>query len=493
MKKTFNVSRTMSTQHPDNVRAPFFADSSIIAGDDEIKEAFHTFSHLDSKEQLWDFEGKQVDNFVVKKLLSKYEPFFRKHKLGKDFILSLRVPNPEIEKDESKILLETLESIPRNYDIARKFYGEDIAPIFEVMQPMTTNVESLIRIANYYEKLIVKKENWRLFAHDKPISDWIGTFNPKKIRVTPLFESKEAILNSALITKQFIEKKKIKDYQRVWFARSDPAINYGSLSAVLINKIGFQRLHKLEEKTSVEILPIIGCGSAPFRGNLKPTNVENNLADYPSVQTYTIQSAFKYDYPEDVVVKGVKKLNETKRKAPNFIDAKKALAIINKTSKEFQKQMFALAPLINEFTEHIPKRRERKLHIGLFSYARKTKGIVLPRAIPFCASLYSFGLPPELLGLNALNSKDYDFIRDNYINFDQDMSDSLMYLNKDNLKFFPSWLIRKIKPVFKEFNFETNSKHKTVSKIILNDYKKRNTVSLGENIMRAGSIRGFLG
>jgi hypothetical protein len=48
----------------------------------------------------------------------------------------MRVPNPTYERNESKILVETLEGIPRGYDVAREFYGEDISPIFEVIIPM---------------------------------------------------------------------------------------------------------------------------------------------------------------------------------------------------------------------------------------------------------------------------------------------------------------------------------------------------------------------
>ena len=117
------IPRTMSTQHPDNVHMPFFADNSVIEGEDEIKEAFYAFSHIRSREQLWDFEGKEVDNYVVKKLLTRYENFFSRNKLGRDFFLTLRVPNPEYEKNEAKILIETLESIPRSFDIAKIFYG----------------------------------------------------------------------------------------------------------------------------------------------------------------------------------------------------------------------------------------------------------------------------------------------------------------------------------------------------------------------------------
>ncbi|MDP6600589.1 MAG: phosphoenolpyruvate carboxylase, partial [Candidatus Woesearchaeota archaeon] len=73
-----NVSRTMSTQHPDNVHVPFFSDNPELTGDDEIKEAFYAYSHMNCLEQLWDCEGKEVDAYVVKKLLSKYGPYFNK-------------------------------------------------------------------------------------------------------------------------------------------------------------------------------------------------------------------------------------------------------------------------------------------------------------------------------------------------------------------------------------------------------------------------------
>jgi len=71
------IPRCMSTQHPDNVHLPFFAENAELGGEDEIQEAYYAFSHLGCDEQMWDCEGKEVDNFVVKKLLTKYEHFFR--------------------------------------------------------------------------------------------------------------------------------------------------------------------------------------------------------------------------------------------------------------------------------------------------------------------------------------------------------------------------------------------------------------------------------
>ncbi len=135
------VPRCMSTQHPDNVTVPFFAQGPVMEGVDEIREAYYAFSHLGCDEQMWDFEGKEVDEFVVEKLLTTYEGFFRLFPLGRAVYLTLRVPNPAVDKAQGKILLEVLQAIPRAYDVARLFYGEDLAPIFEIIFPMTTSAE----------------------------------------------------------------------------------------------------------------------------------------------------------------------------------------------------------------------------------------------------------------------------------------------------------------------------------------------------------------
>ena len=486
-------SRVMSTQHPDNVKQPFFTDNVIISGDDEIKEAFYAFSHLKCKEQLWDCEGKEVDNHVVKKLLTRYEPFFLKHKFGQDVFLTLRAPNPTVEKSEAKILLETLESIPRSYDVANLFYKEDIAPIFEVAIPMVTKAKCLIRISEYYKQHVVGKQNSKLLMGDIKISEWIGKFKPERLRIIPLFEDKESMLNADKIVEEFITYQKIDDFQRVWLARSDPALNYGSLAAVLINKIATQRLFLLRQRSSIEIYPILGCGSAPFRGNLTPDTVDNVLKGYPSIQTYTIQSAFKFDYPEPDVVKAIEKLNETSVKEPIFVDEEKTIGIINKLSEEYQNQIKLLIPFINQMSSYIPDRRKRKLHIGLFGYSRSSAGITLPRAIKFCASLYSWGLPPELLSLNILTSEELDYIRKVYPSFDQDLKLSLQYLNKDNLKYFPLEIIEPINKVSSLIPYEENYKHQKITSIIIQNLKNKEQDVLIENIERAGSIRGFLG
>lgn len=484
-----NLSRTMSTQHPDNVALPFFGTNGIIGDSDEIREAFYAFAELGIREQLWDFEGKDVDNSVVRKLLLEYPDFFKKKQLGKDVFLTYRVPNPDVEKNEGKILLETLENIPRSFDTAKAFYQNDIAPIFELAVPMVSSSASIIRIADYYKKYIVGRQTSKI--HDTTIGKWLGSFSPEAIRIIPLFEDKESMLNAHTMSKEFIASQKIKDYLRVWLARSDPALNYGSVATVLIEKIALQRLHALAEKLSVDIHPTLGCGSAPFRGNFKPTNVERNIKAYPSVQTFTIQSAFKYDYPEKIVKDAVATIESTKPKKPLPVDEKTLFPIIEKLETAYQKQIKLLAPLINEFSAFVPRRRKRKLHIGLFGYSRSTTGVHLPRAIPFCCSLYSLGLPPELLGMHALTEKDVDALRHAYPSFEHDIRDAAQFLNKDTLSFFPNEIQKTVSDAVARFGAPIHDGHKKITSEIVKEFKAKRVSA--DKIEAAGKIRGFLG
>jgi phosphoenolpyruvate carboxylase len=486
--KDIKIPKCMSTQHPDNVNPPFFAEDPQLSGEDEIQEAYYAFSHLTCDEQMWDCEGKEVDNYVVKKLLTRYETFFKNNRLGEDIFITLRVPNPTVEHAESKILLETLESIPRSFDAAKLFYGDDIAPIFEVILPMTASPRCIDRIYRYYADFVVGKQNKPFKEGDISIRDWIGEFKPETINVIPLFEDMEHMLNAHEITRTYLKDKNAA-YQRVFLARSDPAMNYGLVSAMLLNKIALQRLHKMSAETGVEIYPIMGVGSAPFRGNLRPDTVDKVAREYPSAHTFTIQSAFKYDNPHDEVVAAIKKLRQREKGLPQEVDEARCLDIIGRYSEEYQKQVEVLAPMINEVAKYIPSRRKRKLHIGLFGYPRSMKGITLPRVISFTAALYSVGLPPEILGLNALTKDDIAFIKTAYLNCKDDLRDALQYLNPDS-----PYLTKELAKTIKEFpvDFEVNKQHKEITDNVLKSLNG-DKVWLEESVLRAANIRRFLG
>jgi len=483
------IPRCMSTQHPDNVHLPFFAESPDLGGEDEIQEAFYAYSHLGCDEQMWDAEGKEVDGFVVKKLLTKYPDYFTEQRLGKDIFLTIRVPNPEEEKAEAKVLIETLESIPRSYDAANLYFNDDIAPIFEVILPMTTSEQGLDRIYNYYQKFVAGKQFYPTMEGDILISDWVGQFKPHSINVIPLVEDKHHILFSHFLLKAYLSDKDF-EYQRIFFARSDPALNYGLLSAVIVNKIAHQRIHQLSEEISVELYPIIGVGSAPFRGNLRPDTVERVIKEYPSVQTFTIQSAFKYDYPPDVVSKAINQLYEIPRSKPHYMEEERCIEIVERYAEEYGKQVMELAPLINKIAKFIPKRRKRKLHIGLFGYCRSMGEHCLPRAIGFTASLCSMGKPPALLGLNALTQRDYDFILTQYINFEEDLKDALKFYNPEQ-PFIPKFIDSKLKEL--AIDYEIDDEHKKVTDYIIDSLKHNRIEDLSTKVLMAANRRRYLG
>jgi phosphoenolpyruvate carboxylase len=488
------IPRCMNTQHPDNVRIPFFVEESVIDKEHEVIEAYYAFSHLGCDEQMWDCEGKEVDNYVVKKLLMKYESFFKEKILGQDIFLTLRVPNPTVEQAEAKILIETLESMPRSYDAARLFYKKDIPPIFEVILPMTTSSKSLERIYSYYKNFVVGKQDMPFKEGDITIKEWIGEFKPERVNVIPLFEDLDRMLNPQKILKEFLKDKDF-EYQRVFLARSDPAMNYGMVTALLSNKIALWKLQKLGREMDIDIYPIIGVGSVPFRGNLSPANVERILQEYPSVQTYTVQSAFKYDNHVEDVIEAIEKIKNHKIGQSIKVVEKTALKIIRKYTAEYQAIIKEMAHLINEVAKYVPSRRERKLHIGLFGYAREMQGITLPRAIQFTAALYSIGLPPEIFGLGSLSKEDIDFIKEVYIYFEEDLQDALRYLNRDSLKLLPPKIGDNIKNFLKKngFSVAPDPEYKKLSDDIRNLVESRSQQDIQERVVRLAHQRNFLG
>jgi len=482
----------MSTQHPDNVTVPFFAERADLGGEDEVTEAYYAYSHLGCDEQMWDVEGKEVDAFVVKKLLTRYEDYFHANRLGDDVRLTLRVPNPTVERAEAKVLLETLESIPRSYDAARLFYGgEDIPPpIFEVILPMCASHLYVERIRRYYREHIYKRQFLPFFDGDITIGEWIGQFLPADIEVIPLFEDRDHMLAADTILSRYLDSFEGPE-QRVFLARSDPAMNYGMLSAVLLNKVALARLHRLAESRGITIQPIIGVGSAPFRGNLTPRTVHRVAEEYPSAVTFTVQSAFKYDYPPAEVVEAVQSLREREVRRPAEIDEERAVDLIDRFAAEYRSHVVELAPLINSTAAHIPSRRRRKLHIGLFGYARDVEGITLPRAISFTGALYSLGVPPELFGLSALTDDDVRFLENAYPGFMFDLADAARYWDRDS-DLMPA-AVRAAAGRLGLDGVERDEAHIALSRNIRATIEAGGRESATAQLVAAGQIRRFLG
>lgn len=483
------IPRCMSTQHPDNVNVPFFSSGPELSGEDEVQEAYYAFSHLGCDEQMWDVEGKEVDSFVVKKLLTRHQPYFTEHRLGRDVFLTLRVPNPTVERAEAKILLETLESIPRSFDASKHVFHDDLPPIFEVILPMTTSAKCIDRVYHYYRDFIVARQHQPFWAGDISIAQWIGEFKPDTINVIPLFEDLPHLLAADEITEAYLAGKGASD-QRVFLARSDPAMNYGIVSAVLMTKIALWRLERLQERVGVAIHPILGAGSAPFRGNLAPENAPRVAQEYPSVVTFTVQSAFKYDHRPAEVMNAIRYLRDRATRPAQEMDEAACQAVTARYSAEYQRQVQALAPQINAMARFVPSRRKRKLHVGLFGYSRQVGEAQLPRAIAFTAALYSLGVPPELLGLSALSAADLALIRSMYRHFDADLRDALRFADLDS-----PHMPREVRAAIEKLGITASidGEHREIVRQLGRLTSDERTEGVAELVIRAASLRHFLG
>ena len=346
--------------------------------------------------------------------------------LGRDVILTLRVPNPGIEQDMRKSMVEALQSVPSARDMASSFYGdleEEDAPIQEVILPFTTSAEELSLVEAYYRKMIVGQETETL-VHGRQVKDWVGEFFPKQLRVIPLIEDMEHLHYCDTIVEEYMHGRDLP-YQRVFLARSDPALNYGIVAAELVLKMGLHRLYDLERRLGVPLYPIIGAGSVPFRGHLTPTNIDRALREYPSAHTFTVQSAFKYDYDKDTVRNGIAQILAHERGEPVPIDQERARELVDRDYRRVpvprppsdRGYQFGICQHSQAAGAQAPRRpvRLRPLLGGVGD------DVTLPRAIGFAASMYSIGVPPELLDLAALSPEDLSFVREVYPSLDEDL------------------------------------------------------------------------
>ena len=430
---------TMATQHPDNAIVPWWRTDAFIPSQDEIEELVLLFSELSIDEYMWDWEGKFVDEGVAEKLYSRAAELFTKHPLGTDLHLTYRIP--AFEGASMHRMARAFMNVLSFWDIAREIGVKD-PPVTEMFLPLTTSSDQPMKVRAAFKEVAQYHRN---VFHSGAADDLLMA----KFRVTPLIEDVPNLLTIENIVEPYfdslIAEKAIDPSvgQRVFLARSDPAMNAGLVPAVLAIKVALSTLADLSEKKGFPVYPVIGTGSLPFRGSANPRYVDTFLQQYAGVRTYSIQSAFRYDFSKDVVEQALKTIKE---KAPTLQaqhltadDKAKITQISDIFSAPYRKTVEAIAPLINKAASFIPPRRERRQHIGLFGYSRGIGSVRLPRAIGFTAALYSLGVPPEFLAtgrglLEAKNKGLLETLLRFYPTLTSDMRQAGKYLNRENLE-----------------------------------------------------------
>ncbi|MFA5933279.1 MAG: phosphoenolpyruvate carboxylase [Microgenomates group bacterium] len=425
----------MASQHPDNAGIPFWHNDTFVGRQDEIKELYVMFSDLGVGECMLDWEGKYVAEDHMEQLYTSYSDFFAKNPLGDKKFLTYRLPNPKVETEFrlGRALMGILSS-----SVLSNQFNLTKPPLFEVILPMTETAEEMIAVQDAFSEMSNLKSPLLRFQ-DATL---------KHIQLIPLFEQAETISISAKILEDYVKLHQERfgfkpDYIRPFIARSDPALNSGLVPTLLAAKIALSDYEKFENETGINLYPIIGTGSLPFRGSLRPDVVEDFASEYKGVSTALIQSAFRYDWDTKTVSDGIRKLEELLPKESARLIDSADLSGLKSISSVFELNyrgvVETIAPLVNAVARFVPTRRERLQHVGLFGYSRGVSGVVLPRAIGFTAAQYSIGVPPELIGTGrglseAKKSGKLDLIENTYINLKKDLIHAGKFLNKENLR-----------------------------------------------------------
>ncbi|MBW3012055.1 phosphoenolpyruvate carboxylase [Candidatus Woesearchaeota archaeon] len=438
MKKDGNgrkIPATMATQHPDNASKPYWNNSEFVSSIQEEEECYRSFKELNCDEYMWDWEGKFCDEAVIDRLFNTYFKYFKQKQLGKHKFLTFRIPNVWVETG-FRLVRAYMDIITANDSAVNLKLNSP--PLFEVILPQTESADQILFIQSEYKKIMGAKSSMSQKAA------------PEELQVIPLMEEYKRLIDSRKILEEYIKKYKEnfnKDvpYLRPFIARSDPALNAGLVPATLAARIALSEYYKLEKEKGIKLYPIVGVGSLPFRGGLNPRSIEKFIEQHPGVNTVTVQSAFRYDYPQNKAISAINKLNkELPKNKPKEINEELTKNLIDSSdmfAAIYQKTLVKLVPDILGIAHFIPSHRERILHSGFFNYGRKISGSkkTLPRAINFTACFYSLGVPPELIGtgrgLDAVEKKGLlDELEQGYPTLKKDLIEAGYYLNRENLK-----------------------------------------------------------
>ena len=430
--KSFYPPPTMATQHPDNAAPPYWGKKAYFTAEEEVEECYRCFKELGCREYMWDWEGKYVDEAAADKLLTQYTSFFKRHPLGGEFFLTIRVPNIWFEKTTRTA--RAFMSVTTAQDIALELDLPE-APVFQIILPMAERAEMMVEVQSKYNEVIKAK----CVAFQ---SDLCG---PLEVEIIPLVEDVDRLMNMGEILEDYCQQLKSRQNSvRGFIARSDPSLQHGLVPAVLAAKVAVNEQYLFQKKEGMPVYPMIGVGSLPFRGGLTPYRCKEFLKEYKGIRTVTLQSAFRYDYPLADVKKAVRYLNRELSGAaeitPDPLDKELAAELNHLFSPLYRKTIESISPLINSTSEHIPARRERISETGPLGYARSMGRKSLPRGVKFTASLYSLGIPPEIIGTGrglkaAASAGLLDHLKKVYVNLHHDLKTAGSYLNLENLAF----------------------------------------------------------
>ena len=275
------IPTSMVTQHPDSA-------TKYTPIQDEPEEGVESLTSIEngglgSDEYMVDYEGKMTPYHQVTQIVM--EIIEKNNQIpGEDVFITPRIPSAA-QETVFRQLMTLISIMEANYQSSK--FLENF-PVFEVIHPMTADATELIEVRNRFRTVseISKKE------FDIPES-----FN---FHLIPLIEEVPELINIDNILNDYINGCKSEldinlNRLRVMLGRSDPALLYGMMPAILSMKTAISRCHKIEDEKDITVAPIYGGGALPFRGHVMPENSQNVIKEFAGSRTMTIQSGVRYD------------------------------------------------------------------------------------------------------------------------------------------------------------------------------------------------------
>jgi phosphoenolpyruvate carboxylase len=532
------IPATMMTQHPDSA-------SKYVPVQEEPEEAVYSLTPepkgLGLEEVMVDFEGKltpyQQTSQIVLGLLSKgIRP-------GSEVFVTPRIPSGA-EEGVFRQLMALMSVVESNYH-AWKRSGQ--YAVREVILPMVADVKELLSVRERINDVIA-------LAH----KEFGLSRDPNVIHLIPLFEGMPQLLKVEEILLGFLQgcrKLGVSPTRlRYMLGRSDLALTHGLIPAVLANKLAIFAGYQVADKFGIEVAPIVGGGTLPFRGHFTYENLANVVQEYRGVRTITVQSAMRYDHGRTKTIKLAHFLREKLGQAEpiKIEDREVIINFIAIFAKSYLISFRKMVAIVLRLSDTVPKQRDRLARKGEVGYARSSpnpKDLALmvgdpdiaatlskidfpvqrelPRAISYTGALYNIGLPPEYIGtgrglaevISRFGPSGLAKLLSLYPSLKTDLGFAARFVNLNNAaEFLPKDVISEleedVKMVRKIFNIEVGprTKKERLYHTILETMKPMLKEVCGVNgsggiisnesleydlirewIIRLGSIRGGLG
>lgn len=452
------IPRVMMTQHPDSA-------NKYVPIQDEPEEAIFALTPpphgLGMEEVMVDYEGKltpyhQLAQIALGLLKEGIEA-------GKEVFITPRVASATAET-VFRQLMALLSIMETNYLTYNEIGGFAIK---EFIVPMCERPQDILAVKRRASNVIKLAHQEYLLSED-----------PDALQVIPLIEDVPGLLEAHRILGDYLKMSreegfKVK-YLRYMLGRSDPALAYGLVAAVLANKVAISEIRKGGDELGIKVYPILGAGSLPFRGHVTLENAHNIMEEYAGVYTVTIQSGMKYDHGYEKTRQLTSLLKEEIPSLPSLNyshqEIKEMINIIGVFFKNYLNTFMEIFTLINKISDLLPRQRDRLQRISPVGYARdiarperilpflsdeklkeeigniKVKGKGdLPRAITYTGALYTIGVPPEFIGtgrgLEEVEKRYGKGLLDKLLNYyypglQRDLREAYKYLNLENARLF---------------------------------------------------------